>query len=318
MPSYQWSGKKSNVTVSGTLTAANLDEAFSLLQAQGVEIEEVKEGGTPEEQVVSPERPKVTPQAAEEKENSDSETINSRVTVVCTHCYGQLRLPSGRSGSVTCPHCDKTFSVNTRDKEPNEASNSTQPKTADGNWFKSLLVRFLGMVMPISYVVCTLGIVHYFDPLLISYVIPISTEIEYDNGIYEGKVSNREPHGIGTWQVTSGEGEGEKYVGEWKDGKKHGQGTFTYGAGPFEGDQYIGEIRDGKRHGQGTYTFSDGVKYVGAYKDGKYDGQGTYIFSDGARRVGEFKDRKLWEGTEYDKDGNVIATYSEGVRKSVN
>jgi len=101
MTVYQCTGKKSNVKVSGTLTAANLDEAFSLLQAQGVEIEEVKEEGTPlieevkeegtplieeakeegtplieeakEEgtplkQVVSQQRPDVTPQTTETEE----------------------------------------------------------------------------------------------------------------------------------------------------------------------------------------------------------------------------------------------------------
>ena len=46
--------------------------------------------------------------------------------------------------------------------------------------------------------------------------------------------------------------------------------------------------------------------------------QGTGTWSDGRKYVGELKDDKKWEGTHYDKDGNVIATYSEGVKKPVN
>jgi hypothetical protein len=145
------------------------------------------------------------------------------------------------------------------------------------------------MVMPVSYVVCTLGIVYFFDPLLISYVMPVTGEIEYDNGIYEGRISKKQEHGIGTWKLTSGEAKGEKYVGEWKDGKKHGQGT---------------------------YTFPDGEKYVGEFKDGKYYGQGTYIHGkgefEGVKYVGKLRGDKWWEGTQYDRDGKVMGTWSEG------
>ena len=65
--------------------------------------------------------------------------------------------------------------------------------------------------------------------------------------------------------------------------------------GEFEVDQYAGSFKDHKWHGVGTYTHADGGKYVGEYKDGK-----------------------RWEGTKYDKDGNVTFTYSEGVGKCVN
>jgi len=49
-------------------------------------------------------------------------------------------------------------------------------------------------------------------------------------------------------------------------------------------------------------------------KDGKGHGKGTYTWSDGSKYVGELRDGKPWKGTEYDKDGNVTATYSGGVR----
>ena len=80
---------------------------------------------------------------------------------------------------------------------------------------------------------------------------------------------------------TDDEKEGEK------DGEKDGQGTFTY----FNVDVYVGEFQNAARHGQGTYTESDGSKLVG-----------------------EFKDNNPWKATHYDKDGNAIATISEGVR----
>ncbi len=131
---------------------------------------------------------------------------------------------------------------------------------------------------------------------------------------------------------------GTKYMGEWKDGKKHGQGTFTYGKGKWEGDKYEGEFKVGYRNGQGTYTWSDGDKYVGEFKGDKPNGQGTYTWSDGRKYEGEFKvgkkhgqgtytlpngskyvgewrENKSWNGTEYDKNGNVIGKFVNEVRK---
>ena len=43
----------------------------------------------------------------------------------------------------------------------------------------------------------------------------------------------------------------------------------------------------------------------------------TYTYPDGSTYVGEWKEHYEWEGTEYDKDGNVIATYSEGVETEI-
>jgi len=36
---------------------------------------------------------------------------------------------------------------------------------------------------------------------------------------------------FGTLNVTVGEWDGDKYVGEWKDGKRNGQGTGTFAGG---------------------------------------------------------------------------------------
>ncbi|MDE0921337.1 MAG: hypothetical protein OSA08_14765 [Arenicellales bacterium] len=32
--------------------------------------------------------------------------------------------------------------------------------------------------------------------------------------------------------------------------------------------------------------------------------------------MSEWKDNRQWEGAEYDKNGNIIATYSEGCRET--
>ena len=80
--------------------------------------------------------------------------------------------------------------------------------------------------------------------------------------------------------------------------------------------EYIGEYKDGLYHGQGTWTHPDGDKYEGEFKDGLSHGQGTYTYADGKKYVGEFKDNKPWNGTGYDKYGNVKATFSNGVGKS--
>ena len=150
---------------------------------------------------------------------------------------------------------------------------------------------------------------------------------------YKGDVENGKPNGLGVI-INTNKG---KYVGEWKDGKKQGQGTFTYGKGKWEGEKYEGEFKDGYRHGQGTYTWSDGDKYVGEFKDDKPNGQGTYTWSDGRKYEGEFEDgikhgqgtytlpngskfvgqwreNKSLNGKEYDKKGNIIGKYVNGVK----
>ena len=51
----------------------------------------------------------------------------------------------------------------------------------------------------------------------------------------------------------------------------------------------FGELKNGKRNGQGTQTWLDGRKYVGEYKDGK-----------------------TWNGTGYDKNGNIQVKFVNG------
>ena len=54
---------------------------------------------------------------------------------------------------------------------------------------------------------------------------------------------------------------------------------------------------------------------MGEYKDGVPNGYGTMSFPDGRNYVGKLKNGSYWCGTEYDKNGNVIAIYSEGKRQ---
>ena len=62
-------------------------------------------------------------------------------------------------------------------------------------------------------------------------------------------------------------------------------------------------------------THPPGHNYLGHYKHAKWHGQGTYTFPDGSKFVGEWKDGNSWNGNEYDEEGNVTATFSDGVWK---
>jgi len=78
---------------------------------------------------------------------------------------------------------------------------------------------------------------------------------------------------------------------------------------------YKGEWKNGKPNGLGVITYTDGHKYVGEFKDGKKHGQGTYTWADGDKEVGEWKKNELWNGTMYDKDGNIIKRVANGVKQ---
>jgi len=80
-------------------------------------------------------------------------------------------------------------------------------------------------------------------------------------------------------------------------------------------EKYVGEYKDGKRNGQGTVTWSDGKNYVGEFNDGKFNGHGKLTWSDGTKYVGEYKDGKTWNGTGYDKNGNIIIKFVNGVKQ---
>ena len=113
------------------------------------------------------------------------------------------------------------------------------------------------------------------------------------------------------WETSSGEvwkGFGEKdtnpkYQGEVENGVPNGLGFIIFP----DGNKYVGSWKNGKKDGLGTFTWSWGGKYVGSWKNGEVNSQiqGTLTLSDGSKFVGEYKYAKIWNGTFYDKDGNI-------------
>ena len=53
--------------------------------------------------------------------------------------------------------------------------------------------------------------------------------------------------------------------------------------------------------------------YEGEYKDGKIDGKGTQTFSDGRKWTGEFRKNKRWNTKIYNKNGNFIGKFVNGI-----
>ena len=56
-------------------------------------------------------------------------------------------------------------------------------------------------------------------------------------------------------------------------------------------------------------------KYQGQVKDGKPNGLGVLISTNGWKYFGSWENGEIWNGTEYDKDGNIIYRWVEGKRK---
>ena len=57
------------------------------------------------------------------------------------------------------------------------------------------------------------------------------------------------------------------------------------------------------------------MEYVGQYKDGKKHGKGTYTWFDGGKYEGSWKNGVRWNGTSYDKNGNILEKWVNGVKK---
>ena len=82
---------------------------------------------------------------------------------------------------------------------------------------------------------------------------------------------------------------------------------------PYSG-KYEGQIKNGKPNGQGSLTFLNGTKYEGQYKDGTWNGQGIFYFPGGDKWVGEFKNDKPWNINWYDKNGNILTKWENGIK----
>ena len=76
--------------------------------------------------------------------------------------------------------------------------------------------------------------------------------------------------------------------------------------------QFMLEYSRRGENGHGKLTWSDGKKYEGGWRDGKQNGQGTQTWLDGRKFVGEYKDGKTWNGTGYDKNGNIQVKFVNG------
>ena len=128
-------------------------------------------------------------------------------------------------------------------------------------------------------------------------------DVIYRGEFKDGWFEDIQPNGQGSISYPNG----RNYDGEWKDGKKYGQGTLTIP----NGEKYVGEFKNGVPNGQGTTTFPDGRKYVGEHKNNKRNGQGIMTLPDGKKYVGEYKNGKTWNGTFYDKNGNILFMVKE-------
>ena len=82
--------------------------------------------------------------------------------------------------------------------------------------------------------------------------------------------------------------------------------------------EYQGQVKDGNPNGLGVVFGPNGSKYVGSWKNGKWNGQGTYTWKDGSKFVGEWKDGEPRNGTQYDKDGNIMGKYENGNYRPIN
>ena len=104
-----------------------------------------------------------------------------------------------------------------------------------------------------------------------------------------------------------------KYEGEIENGKPHGDGIWT-GCG---GATYVGQYVNGLREGDGTFTWSSkgpasGSVYEGEYKNNRRNGKGKRTYGDGSILEGDWKDNELWNGTKYNKEGNISGKYVNG------
>ncbi|MDP6432534.1 MAG: cytoplasmic protein [SAR324 cluster bacterium] len=95
-----------------------------------------------------------------------------------------------------------------------------------------------------------------------------------------------------------------KYKGDVENGVPNGLGILILP----NGNKYVGGWKDGRWNGQGTFTTSNGSKYEGEWKNGP----GTHTYPDGSKYEGEYKDDWEWNGTQYDKNGNIIFNVENG------
>ncbi len=122
-------------------------------------------------------------------------------------------------------------------------------------------------------------------------------------------------HLIGKWEHQTKDGKGtylwdngDKYTGGYKGNEKSGYGEKTWACG----NKYAGQWENDIRHGHGTFFWTNGDTYSGEWKNDMKNGQGTYIWSNGDKYIGEWKNNIMHNGIKYNKEGEEIASYSNG------
>ena len=155
----------------------------------------------------------------------------------------------------------------------------------------------------------------------------LGIETSADGTEYRGEFLDGKEEGLGKTSTKE-----RVYTGDFKNGKKTGLGIFEWsngdslegeyennflnGVGIYKwksGTVYIGDYVKGKRTGLGRYIWSNGSRHDGHFEDGKRIGKGTYFLND---RIidGIWKDDRIFEATEFDLEGNVVAEYKNGTR----
>jgi hypothetical protein len=104
------------------------------------------------------------------------------------------------------------------------------------------------------------------------------------------KLGRSEVYGLGWFETKSKQSFERYWEGEIVNGVPHGSGTYH---ATSDGATFVGISKNGKRH-EGIFTYNDGDKYIGDWKTNE---EGNHTF---------------WNGTRYDKDGNIIKKYVNG------
>jgi hypothetical protein len=170
----------------------------------------------------------------------------------------------------------------------------------------------------------------------------------YPSGeMYEGEYKDGKTHGQGSfsfldgkkgvgefrenkpWNITEFD-KGGKIIGEYVEGvlkvetveegilftyKEDGKWIWLENGDVGDGGKYEGQIENGKPNGRGSLIYRNGTRYEGEFKEGRWNGKGTFSFPDAERWVGEFRKDAPWNINWYDKSGNIIAKWSDGVKQ---
>ena len=116
-----------------------------------------------------------------------------------------------------------------------------------------------------------------------------------------------------------GHPKGEHTLYKWKN--HSGDGFVWKGFGDKETHPvYKGEVENGEPNGLGIMFYPKGrnpkgIKYVGSWKNGEKSGYGIETYFNGSKNVGIWKNGEIWNGEGYDKNGDKVSNYVNGMYK---